>query len=143
MVNELGNYLSIDRMNIGLIDNKAYTFQDVFVKGTNVPGREIGHTRTLNKTVVEASLEKGGSIIIGNEKPSDLIKTFPNLKSTLDTGIQSMLVVTLESSTDLIGAIVIASFKSSAYTEHDIGLVKKLSSKIIGRVIILKKGGQI
>lgn len=143
MVNQLGNYLSIDRMNIGLIDNKAYTFQDVFVKGTNVPGREIGHTRTLNKTVVEASLEKGGSIIIGNEKPSDLIKTFPNLKSTLDTGIRSMLVVTLESSTDLIGAIVIASFKSSAYTEHDIELVKKLSSKIIGRVIILKEGGQI
>ena len=125
-------------MNIGLIDNDAYTFEDVFVKGTNVPGREIGHTRTLKNTVVEASLGQDGSIIIGNEKPLDLIKRFPNLESTLDTGIRSMLVVSLDSSTDLIGAIVIASFKPSAYTDEHMEIIKRISSKIISRVTILK-----
>ena len=77
--------------------------------------------------------------VLGDDyTPLDLIKRFPNLESTLDTGIRSMLVVSLESSTDLIGAIVIASFKPSAYTDEHMEIIRRISSKIISRVTILK-----
>ena len=52
--------VTFDRFNVGLLDLDAYEFIDAYVYGRNVPGRQTGHRRTLEGTVVEAALGSGG-----------------------------------------------------------------------------------
>ena len=117
---ELGSVVPLDRLNIGLIDPEDYIFTDAFVTGRNVQGRTIGHRRTLTDTVVEAGMKAGGGIVIGDEPPERLAERFPRLQSTLDTGIRSMLTVTLESEGKTVAALVLASIRPSAYTNDDL-----------------------
>ena len=142
---ELGNRLSgllravmpIDRMNIGLLDVDCYVFTDAYVTGRNVPGRKTGHRRTLSGTVVEAGMKEGGGIVIG-EPVEALVERFPRLKSTLDTGIRSMLTVALEHEGIYSAALVLASTQPSAYSAHDLKLVYRVGEAIVGRVKALE-----
>jgi len=138
LMSELSLILPIDRLNIGLIDIGDYSFTDAFVKGQNVPGRALGHQRTLADTVVEAGMQLGEGIIIGDEPPEKLIEHFPRLKSTLDTGIRSMLAAPLETDNKVVAAIVLCSIRTSAYTLEDLKMVRGIGLRIIERAIELK-----
>ena len=138
LVSELSLILPIDRLNIGLIDIDDYSFTDAFVKGRNVPGRALGHQRTLADTVVEAGMRLGEGIIIGDEPPEKLIEHFPRLKSTLDTGIRSMLAAPLETDNKVVAAIVLCSTRTSAYTSEDLKTVRGIGLRIIELAIELK-----
>ena len=138
---ELGDRLSellravmpIDRMNIGLLDVDGYVFTDAYVTGRNVPGRKTGHRRTLSGTVVEAGMKEDGGIVIGGPVEA-LVERFPRLKSTLDTGVRSMLTVALEHEGTYSAALVLASTQPSAYTACDLELVRRVGEAIVGRV---------
>ena len=133
----LGSVMPIDRMNIGLLDMEGYVFTDAYVTGRNVPGRRTGHRRTLSGTVVEAGMKAGGGIVIGDEPVEALVERFPRLKSTLDTGIRSMLTVALEHEGRASAALVLASTKPSAYTARDMEVVRRVGEAIVGRVMRL------
>ena len=133
----LGSAMPIDRMNIGLLDIEGYVFVDAYVTGRNVPGRKTGHRRTLSGTVVEAGMREGGGIVIGGEPVKVLVERFPRLKSTLDTGIRSMLTVALEHEGIPSMALVLASTKPSAYTAQDLEVVRMVGEAIVGRVMAL------
>ena len=143
---ELGNGIAgalraivpLDRMNIGLIDPGSYIFTDVYVTGRNVQGRTVGHRRTLADTVVEAGMNAGGGIVIGDEPPARLAEHFPRLQSTLDTGIRSMLTVTLESECETVAALVLASTCQSAYTNDDLEMVRGVGAAIVDRIVALR-----
>lgn len=125
--------MPIDRMNIGLLDMDGHVFTDAYVTGRNVPGRKMGHRRTLSGTVVEAGMKEGGGIVIGGPVET-LLERFPGLKSTLDTGIRSMLTVALEHEGIYSAALVLASTQPSAYTAGDLELVRRVGEAIVGRV---------
>ena len=129
----LGAVMPIDRMNIGLLDVDGYVFTDAYVAGRNVPGRKTGHRRTLSGTVVEAGMREGGGIVIGGPVEA-LVERFPRLKSTLDTGIRSMLTVALEHEGMYSAALVLASAQPSAYSAQDLELVRRVGAAIVGRV---------
>lgn len=131
----LGAVMPIDRMNIGLLDVEGGVFTDAYVTGRNVPGRQTGHRRTLSGTVVEAGMMAGGGIVIGGEPVEALAERFPRLRSTLDTGIRSMLTVDLEHGGKPAAALVLASTRTSAYTAQDLTLVQRVGEAIIGRIM--------
>ena len=131
----LGSVMPIERMNIGLLDMESYVFTDAYVTGRNVPGRETGHRRTLSGTVVEAGMQEGGGIVIGDEPVEELVERFPRLRSTLDTGIRSMLTVALEHEGSPSAALVLASTEPSAYSEEDLELVCRVGGAIVGRIV--------
>ena len=133
----LGSVLPIDRMNIGLLDMEGYVFTDAYVTGRNVPGRETGHRRTLSGTVVEAGMKAGGGIVIGDEPVEALVERFPRLRSTLDTGIRSMLTVAIEHEGRASAALVLASTQPSAYTARDLELVRRVGEAVVGGVMAL------
>ena len=133
----LGSVMPIDRMNIGLLDMEGYVFTDAYLTGRNVPGRKTGHRRTLSGTVVEAGMREGGGIVIGGEPVEALVERFPRLKSTLDTGIRSMLTVALEHDGKASAALVLASTQRSAYTPRDLELVRRVGAAVIDRVMAL------
>ena len=133
----LGAVMPIDRMNIGLLDMEGYVFTDAYVTGRNVPGRNLGHTRTLSDTVVEAGMRAGGGIVIGGEPVEALGERFPRLRSTLDTGIRSMLTVALEYEGSIAVALVLASTRPSAYTAQDLEMVRSVGEAVVGRIMAL------
>ena len=123
IVQQLNGIIPIERMNIGYINLENYVFTDAFVTGTNIPCRPKGHRRSLHNTVVEASMEAGKPIVIGNEPKSVLIQRFPGLKSTFDTGIQCILAAAVKSKCKFVGAIVLGSVRSLAYNKVDMDLI--------------------
>ena len=131
---ELGGLVPLERMNIGLIELEDYIFIDAYVWGRNVPGRTLGHRRTLADTVVEAGMKAGGGIVIGNASPQGLLERFPRLQSTLDTGIRSMLAVALEAGGKTVAALVLASTRPSAYTNEDLEMVRGVGAAIVDRI---------
>ena len=133
----LGSAMPIDRMNIGLLDMEGYVFTDAYVTGRNVPGRKTGHRRTLSGTVVEAGIRAGGGIVLGDEPVEALVERFPRLKSTLDTGIRSMLTVALEHEGNPSAALVLASTQPSAYTAQHLDLVRRVGAAIADRIMAL------
>ena len=133
----LGAAMPIDRMNIGLLDMEGYVFTDAYVTGRNVPGRKTGHRRTLSGTVVEAGMREGGGIVLGGEPVEALVECFPRLRSTLDTGIRSMLTVALEHDGKASTALVLASTQPSAYTARDLELVHRVGAAIVDRIMDL------
>jgi GAF domain-containing protein len=137
VADELGCVVPLDRMNIGLIDPESYIFTDVYVTGRNVQGRTVGHRRTLADTVVEAGMNAGGGIVIGDEPPARLAEHFPRLQST-HTGIRSMLTVTLESECETVAALVLASTCQSAYTNDDLEMVRGVGAAIVDRIVALR-----
>ena len=134
----LGSVMPIDRMNIGLLDMEGHVFTDAYVTGRNVPGRNLGHRRTLSGTVVEAGMREGGGIVIGGEPVEALLERFPRLRSTLDTGIRSMLTVALEHDGSFAVALVLASTQPSAYAVRDLELVRRVGEAVVGRIILLE-----
>lgn len=133
----LGAVMPIDRMNIGLLDMEGYVFTDAYVTGRNVPGRNLGHRRTLSDTVVEAGMRAGGGIVIGGEPVEAIVERFPRLRSTLDTGIRSMLTVALEHEGNPVAALVLASTRPTAYTARDLELVRRVGEAVVGWVMAL------
>ena len=131
---ELGPLVPLDRMHIGLIELEDYIFIDAYVRGRNVPGRAVGHRRTLADTVVEAGMKAGGGIVIGEASPQRLLERFPRLQSTLDTGIRSMLAVALEAEGKTVAALVLASTRPSAYTNEDLEMVRGVGAAIVDRI---------
>ncbi len=133
----LGAAMPIDRMNIGLLDMETYVFTDAYVTGRNVPGRKIGHRRTLSGTVVEAGMKAGGGIVIGGQPVEALVERFPGLRSTLDTGIRSMLTVALDHQGKPSAALVLATTRPSAYTPQDLTLARQVGQAIIDNIMTL------
>ena len=138
IVQELGAIMPIERMNIGLIDTDEYMFTDVFVTGSNLPCRPTGHMRTLHNTVVEASMVTNRPIFIGDEPQECLVERFPNLKLTFDTGIRSIIAVAVRLEDEFIGAMVLASVRSLAYTGEDLDMVYHVSTIIGERIAAMK-----
>ena len=134
----LGAVMPIDRMNIGLLDMEGYVFTDAYVTGRNVPGRKTGHRRTLRVTVVEAGMRAGGGIVIGGEPVESIVERFPRLRSTLDTGVRSMLTAALEHEGSFAVALVLASTQPSAYAARDLELVRRVGEAVVGRVMELR-----
>lgn len=135
---ELGTIMPIERMNIGLINIDDYVFTDVFVTGSNLPNRPAGHRRTLRNTVVEASIAAKGPIFIGAEPQKCILTRFPGLQLTFDTGIRSVMAVPVRSKGELIGAIVLASIRSLAYTTEDIDVIYRVSTTVGESIAAIK-----
>ena len=87
LVAALSSHIPFDRLNIGLIDLNRYQFNDVYVFGHNVVGRESGHLRTLRNTVVEASIKSGEGYYFGTSKSDEWLRRFPNFGPVLKSGI--------------------------------------------------------
>ena len=139
----LGAAVPIDRMNIGLLDMEGYVFTDAYVTGRNVPGRQTGHRRTLAGTVVEAGMREGGGIVLGDEPVEALVERFPRLRSTLDTGVRSMLTVALEHEGKPSAALVLASTQPSAYTARELEMVRGVGEAIVGRIMALREATSV
>ena len=142
LVAALSNHIPFDRLNIGLIDLKRYEFNDVYVFGINVDGRERGHLRTLNNTVVEKSIRSGEGYFFGTSDTEEWLKRFSNFGPVLKSGIRSMLSVPITANDEIIAAIVLAARDPKAYTTNSLELVATAAEIITPQIKNLRRNMQ-
>ena len=75
---------------------------------------------------------------IGDEPQECLVERFPNLKFTFDTGIRSIIAVSVRLEDEFIGAMLLASVRSLAYTGEDLDMVYHVSTIIGERIAAMK-----
>ena len=138
LVAVLTSHIPFDRLNIGLIDIDLYQFNDVYVFGQNVDGRERGHLRTLKNTVVEASIRSGGGYFFGTSKPDQWLKRFPNFGPVLKSGIRSMLSVPVTTNDEPIAAFVLAARDPMAYDTDSLKLATSATEIITPKIQCLR-----
>ena len=138
----LSDHIPFDRVNIGLIDLKRYEFNDVYVFGLNVDGRERGHLRTLNNTVVEKSIRSGEGYFFGTSDTEVWLKRFSNFGPVLKSGIRSMLTVPIASNDEIIAALVLAARYPKAYTTNSLELVATAAEIITPQIKNLRRNMQ-
>ena len=138
LVAVLTSHIPFDRLNIGLIDLDLYQFNDVYVFGHNVDGRERGHLRTLKNTVVEASIRSGGGYFFGTSKPDQWLKRFPNFGPVLKSGIRSMLSVPVTTNDEPIAAFVLAARDPMAYDTDSLKLATSATEIITPKIRCLR-----
>jgi len=133
LVAVLSGRLSFDRFNIGLIDQAAYEFIDAYVSGRNVAGRETGHRRTLEGTVVEAAIDAGEGAWFGGD-PDALLARFPRFGPVLDSGIRAMLSVPLRREGRVVAALVLASHDPDGFDDAALATVQEVGAEYEGRI---------
>ena len=138
LVAVLTSHIPFDRLNIGLIDLDLYQFNDVYVFGHNVDGRERGHLRTLKNTVVEAGIRSGGGYFFGTSKPDQWLKRFPNFGPVLKSGIRSMLSVPIKANDEPIAAFVLAARDPEAYEAEGLNLANSVAEIITPKIQCLR-----
>ena len=138
----LSDHIPFDRVNIGLIDLKRYEFNDVYVFGLNVDGRERGHLRTLNNTVVEKSIRSGEGYFFGTSDTEEWLKRFSNFGPVLKSGIRSMLSVPITANDEIIAALVLAARDPKAYTTNSLELVATAAEIITPQIKNLRRNMQ-
>ena len=138
LVAVLTSHIPFDRLNIGLIDLDLYQFNDVYVFGHNVDGRERGHLRTLKNTVVEASIRSGAGYFFGTSETGEWLKRFPNFGPVLKSGIRSMLSVPVKANDEPIAALVLAARDPEAYETESLKLAKSAAEMITPKIEYLR-----
>ena len=142
LVATLSRHIPFDRLNIGLIDLKRYQFNDVYVSGHNVDGRERGHLRTLNNTVVEKSIRSGEGYFFGTSDTEEWLKRFSNFGPVLKSGIRSMLSVPITANDEIIAALVLAARDPKPYTTNSLELVATAAEIITPKIKNLRRNMQ-
>ena len=138
LVAVLTSHIPFDRLNIGLIDLDLYQFNDVYVFGHNVDGRERGHLRTLKNTVVEASIRSGAGYFFGTSETEEWLKRFPNFGPVLKSGIRSMLSVPVKANDEPIAAFVLAARDPEAYEAEGLNLANSVAEIITPKIEFLR-----
>jgi hypothetical protein len=142
---ELGDYLverlspgvNFQRFNIGLIDIAEYMFTDAYVSGQNVSGRETGHRRTLDGTVVERGINAGNGVFVGGD-PETLLRDFPRFGPVLESGMRAMLAAPLRHDGIVIASLVLASEDPDAFDQDILDMVNHVGAEVVSRIAELR-----
>lgn len=131
----LAGRIAFDRFNIGLIDSVEHSFDDAFVTGRNVSGRNTGHQRTLHGSVVEAAMQAGDGYHFGSEDRQCWLERFPGFGAVFDSGIRAMLAVPLRSDNVVKASLVFASCDAAAYSQKSLAVAIAVGEVVSGRIL--------
>ena len=121
---------------------KLFIYNGIFAIGHNVDGRERGHLRTLNNTVVEKSIRSGEGYFFGTSDTEEWLKRFSNFGPVLKSGIRSMLSVPITANDEIIAALVLAARDPKAYTTNSLELVATAAEIITPQIKNLRRNMQ-
>ena len=125
--------VTFDRFNVGLLDLDAYEFIDAYVYGRNVPGRQIGHRRTLEGTVVEAALASGG-VYAGSDDVEEMVSRFPGFRPVYESGIKAMAATVVCDGEERIASLVVGSGNPQAFTDATVASMRLIGDNALSHL---------
>ncbi|MBM4277530.1 MAG: GAF domain-containing protein [Deltaproteobacteria bacterium] len=131
---EVQKLIPFDRIVINIINIEKATVMNVYMAGKGIAGRKIGEIYPLEGSGNAEMVRTKSSILIQTEDFNEYKDHFPMLLSTFQAGFRSIMDVPLFSKGQLIGGLLLRSFKPYVYTDKDVRLAERVSSQIAGAI---------
>jgi signal transduction histidine kinase len=131
---EVKKLIPFDRIVINTINVEKDTVINLYMAGKGIVGRQIGEVYPLEGSANAEMVHKKSTILIQTEDFNEYKNHFPMLLSTFQAGFRSIMNVPLFSKGQLIGGLLLRSFKPYAYTDEDVRLAERVSHQIAGAI---------
>ena len=131
---EVEKLIPFDRIVINTINIEKATVKNVYMAGKGIVGRQVGEAYPLEGSGNAEMVRRKSTILIQTEDFSEYKDHFPMLLSTFQAGFRSIMNVPLFSKGEIIGGLLLRSFKPYAYTEKDVRLAERVGNQIAGAI---------
>jgi signal transduction histidine kinase len=131
---EVQKLILFDRIVINTINIEKGTVMNVYMAGKGIVGRKIGEIYPLEGSGNAEMVRTKSTILIQTEDFNEYKDHFPMLLSTFQAGFRSIMNVPLFSKGQLMGGLLLRSFKPYVYTDKDVSLAERVSTQIAGAI---------
>jgi PAS domain S-box-containing protein len=132
---EVKKLIPFDRIVINLIDIEKSTVSNVYMAGEGIGDREVGKIYPLKGSGSAEMVRTKSTLLIQTEDFNEYKDRFPMLLSTFQAGFRSIMNVPLFSKGQIIGGLLLRSFKPYAYTDKDVRLAERIGNEIAGAIV--------
>jgi diguanylate cyclase (GGDEF)-like protein/PAS domain S-box-containing protein len=123
-----------DRIVINIIDVKMNSVTNVYMAGHGVSDRNIGVSYLLKGSGNFEMVRTKSSLLIQTEDFDEYMDRFPMLLSTFQAGFRSIMNIPFISKGEIVGGLLLRSFKPYAYTDRDVRLAERVGNQIAGTI---------
>ncbi len=131
---EVRRIVPFDRIVIATINVEMNVATNDYMAGAGIADRKAGASYTLEGSSNFEVVRTKSSLLIQTEDFEEYKDRFPRLLSTFRAGFRSIMTVPLFSKGEIIGALLLRSFKPHVYTDKDVRLVEKVGHQIAGAI---------
>ncbi len=132
---EVRKIIPFDRIVITTINAEMNRATNDYIAGVGIADRKAGASYPLEGSSNLEVLRTKSSLLIQTEDFDEYKDRFPRLVSTFQAGFRSIMNVPLFSKGEIIGALLLRSFKPHAYTDKDVRLVERVGNQIAGAIV--------
>ena len=129
-----GKIIPFDRIVINMIDRENRTLRIVYISGGEVSDRKIGAVYSLEGSENAEMLRTKSTFLLQTEGFEKYKDRYPVLWSTFQAGFRSFLNVPLFSRGEIIGGLLLRSYKPHAYADEDVRLAERIANQIAGAI---------
>ena len=126
--------IPFDRIVINMIDTENRTTRNVYIAGGKVGDRETEKVYPLEGSGNAEMLRTKSTFLLQTEDFKDFKDRYPMLLSTFQAGFRSILNVPLFSRGEVIGGLLLRSYKAYAYADEDVRLAERIGNQIAGAI---------
>ncbi len=126
--------IPFDTISVNVANAKENTCTIQYVTGKEFEGRGVGDVIPLAGSMTGEAIRTRSSLLITTEDQEKLLRQYPHLLKTVQSGIRSMMLIPLLSKGEGIGCLYFRSTKPNAYSEQDVRLAERVGSQIAGAV---------
>ena len=131
---EVQKLVPFDRIVINTISLEEQTVVNVYMAGQGISDREVGKIYPLQGSGNAEMVRTKSSLLLQTEDINDLKEHFPMLVSTFEAGFRSIMNIPLFLRGQLVGGLLLRSFKPNAYTNEHLILAEKVGNQIAGTI---------
>lgn len=131
---EVRKLIPFDRIAINTFNIERGTLTNVYMAGGGIEDRKVGETYLLKGSGNVEMIHTKSSLLIQTEDFNEYKDRFPMLLSTFQAGFRSVMNVPLFSKGQIMGGLLLRSFKPYAYTDKDVRLVERIGDQIAGAI---------
>jgi diguanylate cyclase (GGDEF)-like protein/PAS domain S-box-containing protein len=135
---EARKLIPFDRIAVNLCNISDNIIITTYVTGMEIPHRLEGNTSPCAGTLTGLVTGERKSLLIQPEDTpegiAEIVRRIPELSSTFQAGLRSLLSTPLISRDEAIGTLHLQSKKTKAYTERDLRLAERIGVQISGAI---------
>jgi len=131
---EVRKLIPFDRILINTINVEKDTVTNVYIAGKGISDRKVGEVYLLQGSGNAEMVRTNSTLLIQTEDFNEYKDRFPMLLTTFQAGFRSIMNVPLFSKGQIIGGLLLRSFKPYAYTDKDVRLAERIGDQIAGAI---------
>jgi PAS domain S-box-containing protein len=131
---EVRKIISFDRITINRILPEKASVQILYTAGPMVPEHRPDTEYPLAGTITEKIVLSKKGIAYAPDTEDELARSFPTILPMWKAGFRSFLLVPLISRDNVIGTLVLSSYRAGNYAPDDVTLANSIASQISGAI---------